>query len=838
MYKRQHKELMDVIYGRIDTIAGDDKILAKTMKERVYREMGAKGTLDVYFPLVREGAYKLSYNTKVKDANGNERVEPVFLMFDSEGERNAMYRIAVNDSKTEGKVTKPAGTADFTRSAFNNAPSGSFVSDILALLEKTTVEESVKEEVLRMFVSTLPETSFAKSLQGRNTVMGFVPDAALAMRKRGYQLSTQIVKMKNSARILALEEEAERIYKKGQVEGAKWSIEEKPRYEDMFGLVAAEMASRGKFARAGSEWKKIDKGAKIVNQIAFIYTIGFNASSAAVNLSQIPLVVIPYLAPMFGFDATLAAFGKASYSTLSNYNNMTEPYDIKEVSVVKNGVTQIEVQYTVKESEKKAIYALTKNKFKTLTKEQADDRIAELERYIPIVKMANSRGLINTTIDMEQAGVTDASGNKKTVAEQLVSLSSWGAASAFMFNSAEKFNRQTTLMASYDLILQQLNTSKRFKSGLQGEFIDVPKGEVAKAELAAAEAVYLTQETNGGAVLETTPSLIRSGIGRVAGMYKSFGMRMYSTMAKSVYQLNDASIDYSTAEGKALRRMALEQLASVSVTSILSAGIQGFPLYGLINMIMDFFSDDDEETFRTRTRKNVNELWYKGPLSYYTGVDISQRVSLTNLIFSENRYLNDPTDEELIAHYAGGAAWSTAKRVRRGVDLIVKEDEWKRGFEQLLPAGLNNAFRVLPKIGRFNIDDGMYTRKGQPIYAGLTTKDLVASGLGFPPVNYTFNTEEAAQIKSITMAVKDKRSKLIARYNRANRENDTTGITKASRNIQLFNDKWGEYVEITPKTLNDSIENTYKAQELIYKGVYIDSRLYDFSIDKSSEYNR
>jgi len=145
---------------------------------------------------------------------------------------------------------------------------------------------------------------------------------------------------------------------------------------------------------------------------------------------------------------------------------------------------------------------------------------------------------------------------------------------------------------------------------------------------------------------------------------------------------------------------------------------------------------------------------------------------------------------------------------------------------------------VLPKIGRFNIDDGMYTRKGQPIYAGLTTKDLVASGLGFPPVNYTFNTEEAAQIKSITMAVKDKRSKLIARYNRANRENDTTGITKASRNIQLFNDKWGEYVEITPKTLNDSIENTYKAQELIYKGVYIDSRLYDFSVDKSSEYNR
>ena len=40
------------------------------------------------------------------------------------------------------------------------------------------------------------------------------------------------------------------------------------------------------------------------NQLAFIYTIGFNASSALVNLSQIPLVVGPFLSGKFGINNT------------------------------------------------------------------------------------------------------------------------------------------------------------------------------------------------------------------------------------------------------------------------------------------------------------------------------------------------------------------------------------------------------------------------------------------------------------------------------------------------------------------------------------------------------
>ena len=842
LYKRQHEDILKIIFGEIDLVAGQDKELGKKMKAKIYQQMAGRGNLEVYWPLVRDGKYKLSYVTQFKNEDGTLREEPVFLMFESERERDAAAVEASNDKFTIGIPKRMEG--DFGTASWNSAPSGSFVSDILTLLKANGVTDpKIQEEVMQLFIKTLPETSFAKSLQRRNNVIGFIPDAALALRKKGYQQATQVVKMKHSAKIRALEDEVLLIQRGGQPEEAVWNQNNNDRYRKMFDLIGKEMLSRGKFARQGSDYKMLDTVAKRVNQVAFIWTIGFNASSAAVNLSQIPLVVIPYLAPKFGFDATVGAFRRAAYSTLSNYNSMAAPYDRKEVTVTKNGVSTIEIQFTLKDSVRKDIYALTKGNPKALSKQQADEKIAELERYIPLVQAASGRGLLDTTVEMDVSGVSDAKGGtKKGFIENATSLTSWGAASAIMFNAAEKFNRQTTLMASYDLILQQLEGGTRFKSGLQGKFIDVPKGYAAKAELAAAEAAYMTHETNGGAVLETTPSIMRAGFGRIAGMYKSFGLRMYSTFTKSLYQaLGDVAIDYSTAEGKQLRREAMAQLAAVSATSVIFAGVQGHMLFGLLNVIFDFPNEEDDETFRTATRKKVGELLYKGPLSYYTGVDVSQRVSLTNLLFNENRYLSNPTEEELIAHYAGGPAWSTAKRIGRGL-VDYKDGNIQRSIESILPAGLTNLARVIPKNplipqGRFSKDKGMYTRGENPIFIGLTTKDFIASGLGFPPINYTFDQEDAAQLKSISIGLKKKRSAILKKYSQAQRTNDLESVKEAMVDMIAYNQKWPSFT-ITEDTLALSLKNNIAAAELMYKGTSLESAVRDELIARDIQYKR
>ena len=40
-------------------------------------------------------------------------------------------------------------------------------------------------------------------------------------------------------------------------------------------------------------------------------------------------------------------------------------------------------------------------------------------------------------------------------------------------------------------------------------------------------AIFDTQRTNGGTFLETAPSIARENVGRVALMYKNYGLQMY-----------------------------------------------------------------------------------------------------------------------------------------------------------------------------------------------------------------------------------------------------------------------------------------------------------------------
>ena len=227
-----------------------------------------------------------------------------------------------------------------------------------------------------------------------------------------------------------------------------------------------------------------------------------------------------------------------------------------------------------------------------------------------------------------------------------------------MFNAAERFNRQTTVAASYDLNLDKLGAmhkaegDKKFYSAVQAKFIDVPSSSEARMELAAEEALYFAQETNGGSVLETAAGYSQQGIGRVALMYKSYGLQMYYTMLKSAKLASD-NMFAKDAEGKELRNMALKQAMGVHLSALFFAGVQGLPLYGAVTMIADMFLDDEEDDARTITRKYLGEGWYKGAVTALTGTDVASRVSLSNLVLQENRFNKDPSLEESLGFYLG-----------------------------------------------------------------------------------------------------------------------------------------------------------------------------------------
>ena len=81
----------------------------------------------------------------------------------------------------------------------------------------------------------------------------------------------------------------------------------------------AEIENRAKFAAS----PPLDNYAKNANRFAFLYTIGFNASSALVNLSQIPLFAYPMLAGRYGFNATKTALGGSTKLFMGSPKNRT-----------------------------------------------------------------------------------------------------------------------------------------------------------------------------------------------------------------------------------------------------------------------------------------------------------------------------------------------------------------------------------------------------------------------------------------------------------------------------------------------------------------------------------
>ena len=82
-------------------------------------------------------------------------------------------------------------------------------------------------------------------------------------------------------------------------------------------------------------------------------------------------------------------------------------------------------------------------------------------------------------------------------------------------------------------------------------------------------------------------------------MYKTYGLRMYSTMLKSTKELMDKSLPPED------RYIAFKQLAGVHVSALLFAGVQGLPLYGAIEMIANISSGYIREIYE-ESRENYS----------------------------------------------------------------------------------------------------------------------------------------------------------------------------------------------------------------------------------------
>jgi len=796
-YDTLYARLEKVITGRIDALDLPKESKVKLSKN-VYDRLFAKKALSVYFPLIREGNYKLTYSIKPEAvADGQDSF--VVERFENYRERDRAAEALKKDPNIISASVKAADGDLTTKNGFDKAPPMSFVSQTLQTLEAAGVDTDTREQIVNLFLNVLPENSFAKSLQGRGGkdnrgIAGHLDDPFLALQTKGFDIARQTVRMEYTARLDALE--------KDLIEKAK-SLEEKgapaPRTaagravgEIPTNLVRDELIERIRFARSGARNKQIEKYVRNANQLAFVYTIGLNAASSLVNLSQVPLFVLPMLGGRYGERAAARELMRAAKLVTG------ASIGSKSDSRLGKILNKASLAYGID-----AYYDVNSDGDFIVRKDLKLDkgRVAELERLAPLVQLASQRGQLTRTYMTDALGLEEG-GRARTGSAYTRNMDRITAISAGMFSQAERFNRQTTMVAAYNLALNDITDGKPGTA------------TTAQREAAAERALYHTQEYNGGSVLETAPRISQQSIGRVAMMYKTYGLQMYYTMMKTAKEM----VDFHFAGNKKERNRAFKQLLGIHGSAIFFAGAYGVPLYGAVQLMADaLFLDDDEDDFNTIVRKELGEGWFKGPLQDMLGINIADRVRLSGLLIQENRYNPNASVEEDIMYYLGGPALSIGKRFLRGMDDL-QEGNVMRGIESLLPPAIANGLKVT--IGRYQQDGGIYTRRNDPIYSDMSTWEMMAQGIGFMPAEFIFRQEQNQRDKRVEGSIVKQRSNLMRKYYIAQRTGDLEELIEVMGKMSDFGIKHPD-AAISTDDLNKSIKRHEKTSSEMYNGVTI-----------------
>jgi len=808
-YKNLYNELKAVISERIDSTAGGNTTLANKQKQEIFAKLFDTKALDVYFPLMREGNYKLSYTFKAGKAPKGEDLHG-FLMFKSKAERDAIAKELRANSDIDAV---DVFDGNFKVLKGQNAPSSTFMKEILQVVDASGADPIVQEQLVRMFVATLPESSFAKSLQRRTGVAGYDSNSVKAMKTKGFDLARQIERMRYLGRIQDLE---------GQL--ADKDIKAEEGQESQLNEIREELIMRTEFAKFGSD-NKFEGVARTANQIAFVYTIGANVASAMVQLAQVPMFTYPMLGAIYGYDNTQAEIMRASRIVMGA--GMKSGESIGDRIAPAAG---IDLYYDISDD---ATSLELKKDLNVSDKVRKD-----LELLKPLVLKAYRQGDLSRSFVLDSIGLKEggrAYNPKSTLGALQAGLDFGTGLSAMMFNQAERLNRQTTLVAAYQLELNRLNKEQPNLS------------KDVRENMAADAAIYNTLELNTGATLETAPRIAQQGLGRVAMMYKTYGLRMYYTMLKTAGKVlqdyRQARIDSGVpkALANAATGVAARQMIGIHGSAVLFSGIHGIPLYGavqlmfdnnifgfrdIIRWIADLFEEEERrypeqgDDFNTIVRNYLEEGWYKGGLNAAlaeigVGADVASRIRLTGLLIQQNRFNPDPSVEEFFGYYLGGPALSVGKRIGRGI-TDWQEGNFERAAENMLPAGMSNMYKAVERYSR----EGIRTRKGDPIYDDITNGELVAQFFGFAPSEYIRKQEQNQNLKNIDTKTNKKRSKLMSDYYVAFNLGTFEDMDKAFDDILEFNSNNPSFI-IDIDTLRRSVMQRYKSSAKMYNGVQL-----------------
>lgn len=807
IYRYIYSLLKDSVNARLEA-ADLDSGTRKRVMDEILSKM-SKSNPEVYFALTRSGDYRISYNA-IDPNTGNLETYVSFFGSNFARERfiqqlrTELYKenkkeideIARKDGTDIKNATdKYAAITKFNKveqANFANAPSSSFVGQIMKVLEANKVNKEAKNNILELMLNAMPERSIARAMQTRKGTLGFDNDAVKALQTKTNSLANQLVRMEFSSKFNRVEADI-----KERLEKMKGVAE-----PEVTALLGNEILRRVPFAKRPD----LPNWSRKLRFFGFSMTLGLNASSAMVNLFQLPMVVIPYVAPLYGsvggYKAALRSSGKAMrLFTNSGSNRKVELVGEK----FKNGKVVFETQTVEGGFAGRSIDNYFEIKSDGSLKVREDMNLTpaqkkEIAEFAELVEVALDMNQMNRSITYDILELDKISGGWEKAS----------AISGFMFHHSERFGRQVSLATIYDLEIQK---RKKQKGSLSRE---------DKLE-AAREAVRLTDLTNGGTAAAGTARIAQNGLGSVVFLFKRYAVSMYYLLLNTL----NTALRGATPEDK---RLARSQFAGIFGTTALLAGARGLPFFGALAMLYNLFADDDEDRFEELVAKNLGEPVNAGALNYITGLDIGSRISLADLLFRAPRIEKDQSVLWTAAEALGGPVVGVATGVEYGFKLLA-QGEFYRATEQFVPA----AFRSALRTARY-ADEGALTRRGDPVIEELNAFNLGAQFFGFAPAEYTQKMAINAATKRKDRTVNAEKTNLLRKYYVAMRQGDIKAMRQVQQKMSEFNRK-NPLIAITPETMRRSMAQHLRTTQRMYNGVLFSPKLQNALMQDAAEYD-
>tara|TARA_R110000787_G_scaffold87113_1_gene185679 strand:+ start:1543 stop:7899 length:6357 start_codon:yes stop_codon:yes gene_type:complete len=803
MYSNMNDKILEAIDSKLDSL-NLEKGVKNAVKDQLLRKILTSGVVDPYFKLDRKGDFWVQYS--YKDAKGQTTFG--VSAHPSEGARDVAIEELGNDTSIiEGSISKATRPEIEARGI--NLPTTFLVGLLKELKAPITITEkdangkSVERKVKLpegaidfvndLLFKSLPDQSLVQSHRERKGVAGYETQA-LKVFEDSYPM------MINSLANIKFEAEFARVAKKIREEAALLP-QEKFVQELKDTLIGSKEETNKQPGKLPSylEFAKnpyISEGYRMLRAGAFMYTLGFNVSSAAVNMSTLPLIVGPLLSGKFGGVKATKAMARAMKMYMGTAGDVS-----------REGLTETGEMGTVE-----SFGGLS------FTNEMGGP-------LDPLKKQLKKFGIDTRTISSENADYENPT-------SPIINKASYVA--AFVFNHSERAIRQVTAASSYILEIE-----KAYKKANPGKAAK-KLSQMTPADIetfgpdAANKAVAFMEYANSSALLATAPRWAQTGIGSLLYQFKRFPAQiLYIQMSALNAMKRQLAGTERTEEQIEDDRVARNAFIYMNATGAALVGAKGVPFYGLAAWVMDQFMGEDEDDTNTRVAKTIGDKYYYGLIARGLGVDVTDRISLTNLMIRDKGNYRPENQLQYAAESFGGP--TIGIMLRLGTNLTKLGDDNPRVAERAIEGLLPTAFSNAVKSNRY-MEEGYKTSRGDDIVSDVRTSDPLKQLMGFTPARFRAEQDKLARDRRVLSGVTAARSGLTERlfYALRDEESDST-IAGIEREIEEFNEKHPEAV-IKASTIRSSIrtrrQGSVTAEE--NRGNVISNRRYINALDESN----